>query len=195
MAEGTDWKDLWKQQTANCDELLKQRESLRAALRESEAQRERAQQGWAWALTERHRERGRAEIAEAQRDEYKETGLLPEEVVQLQVDHDSWMRLEAVERGRAEASETRRGELEAALQKCRDEANRNLAGRGPVSAWQLSFRLIIEIADRALAGEPQAIDGDCGLTVEQQAEEAQSQAEYAKRAADERGKSKPDSDG
>lgn len=49
--------------------------------------------------------------------------------------------------------------LRVALAEIRTEANRCIGGRGPVSTWQLSFRLIYATASAALRGAP---DGPYG---------------------------------
>lgn len=120
-----------------CSSCKRDAESLRAALREAEAQLER----------ERMESADYAQMAEA---------------------------VLVAERGRAEA-------LVAALDRAWERWHRNCTDGGPVKE-RCRQGFCAEFA-RDLAGEPrEAIDGDAGLTIEQQAEEAQSQAEYAKRA-------------
>lgn len=144
---------------------------LCAALREAEArlyqQSAWHREAWDWALAAN----AVREQAEAQRDAYTETGLLPEEVVQLQADHDSWMRLEAAERGRAEALAAKYEDAEREWDSYTQMAEEELGKRNNrIAALESALALAKELwgtvpeevfakIDRALAGEPREASG------------------------------------
>lgn len=110
--------------------------------------------------------------AEAQRD------TLAQERAFAQANHAGFCPEMGEWRGRAEALETALREAEKLIAEELEphESESSSAGVDWVR------RVLVEVR-RALAGEPrEAIDGDCGLTVEQQAEEARSQAEYEREA-------------
>lgn len=127
---------------------LDEAESLLAALREAEAQRDEAQQGWAWALTERNRDRGRAEAAEAQRDEMAaawEAGS-GREIAELEAVIRQAANTTNAERGRAEAAERKVNAKGRALASAGDRIHELYAQVGAAERKVDEYRQALQVA-------------------------------------------------